>query len=90
MTTCATLASRKQSAVNDALGASLSTVIRAADHRSVGAVIVASRFQMMTPAQLTVVLITITVAVINLNEGETYAIEGRPSSCCSPPSLCLR
>ncbi|GEM_PF-4883159 len=30
----------------------------------------------MTPAQLTVVLITITVAVINLNEGETYTTEG--------------
>ena len=73
----AALANRMQSVVNIALGASLSTVILTVPVMEALALYSGQPFQMaMTPVQTVIVFITLIVAAINLNDGETNAIEG--------------
>lgn len=73
----AALANRMQSVVNIALGASLSTVILTVPVMEAMALYTGQPFQMaMTPVQTVMVLITLLVCAINLNDGETNAIEG--------------
>ncbi|WP_017903822.1 calcium:proton antiporter [Pseudomonas asplenii] len=73
----AALANRMQSVVNIALGASLSTVILTVPVMEAMALYTGQPFQMaMTPVQTVMVLITLVVSAINLNDGETNAIEG--------------
>ena len=73
----AALAHRMQSVVNVALGASLSTVILTVPVMEAMALYTGQPFQMaMTPVQTVMVLITLVVCAINLNDGETNAIEG--------------
>jgi len=73
----AALANRMQSVVNIALGASLSTVILTVPVMEAMALYSGQPFQMaMTPVQTVMVLITLLVSAINLNDGETNAIEG--------------
>src|SRR3989344_6455850 len=70
-------AHRMQSVVNIALGASLSTVILTVPVMEAMALYSGQPFQMaMTPVQSVMVLITLIVSAINLNDGETNAIEG--------------
>ena len=73
----AALANRMQSVVNVALGASLSTVILTVPAMEAMALYTGQPFQMaMTPVQTVMVLITLVVSAINLNDGQTNAIEG--------------
>ncbi|WP_313622817.1 calcium:proton antiporter [Achromobacter sp.] len=73
----AALANRMQSVVNIALGASLSTVILTVPAMEVMAMISGQRIVMaMTPLQTLMMLVTLVVAAINLNDGQTNAIEG--------------
>ena len=73
----AALANRMQSVVNIALGASLSTVILTVPVMEAMALYSGQPFQMaMTPVQTVMVFITLIVCAINLNDGETNAIEG--------------
>jgi Ca2+:H+ antiporter len=73
----AALANRMQAVVNIALGASLSTVILTVPVMEAIALFSGQPLTMaMTPVQTTMVLITLIVAAINLNDGETNAIEG--------------
>ncbi|SFI41867.1 Ca2+:H+ antiporter [Pseudomonas syringae] len=73
----AALANRMQSVVNIALGASLSTVILTVPVMEAMALYSGQPFQMaMTPVQTVMILITLLVSAINLNDGETNAIEG--------------
>src|SRR5690606_17313271 len=73
----AALANRMQSVVNIALGASLSTVILTVPLMEAMALYTGQPFQMaMTPVQTVMVFITLLVCAINLNDGETNAIEG--------------
>jgi len=73
----AALANRMQSVVNIAMGASLSTVILTVPVMEAMALYTGQPFQMaMTPVQTVMVFITLTVSAINLNDGETNAIEG--------------
>ena len=73
----AALANRMQSVVNVALGASLSTVILTVPVMEGMALYTGQPFQMaMTPVQTVMVLITLVICAINLNDGETNAIEG--------------
>ena len=73
----AALANRMQSVVNIALGASLSTVILTVPVMEAMALYTGQPFQMaMTPVQTVMVFITLIVSAINLNDGETNAIEG--------------
>lgn len=73
----AALANRMQSVVNIALGASLSTVILTVPVMEALALYSGQPFEMaMTPVQTVMVFITLIVAAINLNDGETNAIEG--------------
>lgn len=73
----AALANRMQSVVNIALGASLSTVILTVPVMEALALYSGQPFQMaMTPVQTVMVFITLIVCAINLNDGETNAIEG--------------
>ena len=73
----AALANRMQSVVNVALGASLSTVILTVPVMEAMALYTGQPFQMaMTPVQTVMVLITLVICAINLNDGETNAIEG--------------
>jgi Ca2+:H+ antiporter len=73
----AALANRMQSVVNIALGASLSTVILTVPVMDAMALYTGQPFQMaMTPVQTVMVFITLIVSAINLNDGETNAIEG--------------
>ncbi|WP_313089360.1 calcium:proton antiporter [Pseudomonas sp.] len=73
----AALANRMQSVVNIALGASLSTVILTVPVMEALALYSGQPFEMaMTPVQTLMVFITLIVAAINLNDGETNAIEG--------------
>ena len=73
----AALANRMQSVVNIALGASLSTVILTVPAMEVMALISGQRIDMaMTPLQTLMMLVTLLVAAINLNDGQTNAIEG--------------
>lgn len=73
----AALANRMQSVVNIALGASLSTVILTVPLMEAMALYSGQPFQMaMTPVQTVMIFITLIVSAINLNDGETNAIEG--------------
>lgn len=73
----AALANRMQSVVNIALGASLSTVILTVPVMEGLALYSGQPFQMaMTPVQTVMIFITLLVSAINLNDGETNAIEG--------------
>ncbi|OJF98510.1 calcium:proton antiporter [Pararhizobium antarcticum] len=73
----AALANRMQAVVNIALGASLSTVILTVPVMEAIALYTGQPFVMaMTPVQTVMVAITLIVAAINLNDGETNAIEG--------------
>ena len=73
----AALANRMQSVVNIALGASLSTVILTVPIMEGIALYTGQPFIMaMTPVQTVMVLITLIVSAINLNDGQTNAIEG--------------
>ncbi len=73
----AALANRMQAVVNIALGASLSTVILTVPVMEGIALYTGQPFIMaMTPVQTVMVAITLIVAAINLNDGETNAIEG--------------
>ncbi|GAB7532567.1 calcium:proton antiporter [Pseudomonas sp. 3A(2025)] len=73
----AALANRMQAVVNIALGASLSTVILTVPVMEAMALYSDQPFQMaMTPVQTVMVFITLLVCAINLNDGQTNAIEG--------------
>jgi len=73
----AALANRMQSVVNIALGASLSTVILTVPLMELLALYTGQPFEMaMTPVQTMMVLVTLVVTAINLNDGQTNAIEG--------------
>ncbi len=73
----AALANRMQSVVNIALGASLSTVILTVPVMESMALYSGQAFQMaMTPVQTVMIFVTLLVCAINLNDGETNAIEG--------------
>ena len=73
----AALANRMQAVVNIALGASLSTVILTVPVIEAIALFTGQPFTMaMTPVQITMAAITLVVAGINVNDGETNAIEG--------------
>jgi Ca2+:H+ antiporter len=73
----AALADRMQSVVNIALGASLSTVILTVPAMEALALYTGQPIGMaMTPLQTLMMLVTLLVAAINLNDGQTNAIEG--------------
>jgi Ca2+:H+ antiporter len=73
----AALANRMQVVINIALGASLSTVILTVPVIEASALIRGQPITMaMTPVQTVLAAITLIVAAINLNDGETNAIEG--------------
>ncbi|MBD0415173.1 calcium:proton antiporter [Oryzicola mucosus] len=73
----AALANRMQAVINIALGASLSTVILTVPVMEAIALYTGQPMIMaMTPVQTTMVLVTLIVAAINLNDGETNMIEG--------------
>ncbi|AJY48116.1 calcium:proton antiporter [Martelella endophytica] len=73
----AALKNRMQAVVNIALGASLSTVILTVPVVEAIALFSGQPFTMaMTPVQITMVTITLIAAAINVNDGETNAIEG--------------
>lgn len=73
----AALANRMQSVVNIALGASLSTVILTVPAMEAMALFTGQRIDMaLTPVQTLMMLITLLAAAINLNDGQTNAIEG--------------
>ena len=73
----AALANRMQSTINIAMGASLSTVILTVPVMETIALYTGQPFIMaMSPVQTVMVAITLIVAAINLNDGETNAIEG--------------
>ena len=73
----AALRNRMQAVVNIAMGASLSTVILTVPVMEAIALYTGQPFVMaMTPVQTTMVAITLIAAAINLNDGETNAIEG--------------
>ncbi|MGN6776457.1 calcium:proton antiporter [Rhizobium sp.] len=73
----AALRNRMQATVNIALGASLSTVILTVPVMEAIALYTGQPFIMaMSPGQTVMVMITLIVAAINLNDGETNAIEG--------------
>ncbi|HEV7319169.1 MAG TPA: calcium:proton antiporter [Ensifer sp.] len=73
----AALANRMQAVVNIALGASLSTVILTVPVMEAIALYTGQPFLMaMSPVQTVMVAITLIVAAINLNDGQTNAIEG--------------
>ncbi|PDT05800.1 calcium:proton antiporter [Rhizobium chutanense] len=73
----AALKNRMQATVNIAMGASLSTVILTVPVMEAIALYTGQPFVMaMTPVQTVMVTITLIAAAINLNDGETNAIEG--------------
>jgi Ca2+:H+ antiporter len=73
----AALRNRMQATINIAMGASLSTVILTVPVMESIALYTGQPFIMaMTPVQTTMVAITLIAAAINLNDGETNAIEG--------------
>ncbi|MGJ8515313.1 calcium:proton antiporter [Carnimonas bestiolae] len=73
----AALANRMQSVINIALGASLSTVVLTVPVIELISLIQGERIVMaLDPLQMTMVGLTLIVAAINLNDGETNAIEG--------------
>ncbi|MET0747782.1 MAG: calcium:proton antiporter [Rhizobium sp.] len=73
----AALRNRMQATVNIAMGASLSTVILTVPVMEGIALYTGQPFIMaMSPVQTVMVIITLIAAAINLNDGETNAIEG--------------
>ncbi|MGO4564004.1 calcium:proton antiporter [Rhizobium sp. 2YAF20] len=73
----AALRNRMQATVNIAMGASLSTVILTVPMMEAIALYTGQPFIMaMSPVQTVMVIITLIAAAINLNDGETNAIEG--------------
>ncbi|MBO9099019.1 MULTISPECIES: calcium:proton antiporter [unclassified Rhizobium] len=73
----AALRNRMQATVNIAMGASLSTVILTVPVMEGIALYTGQPFVMaMSPVQTVMVVITLVAAAINLNDGETNAIEG--------------
>ncbi|QRM56248.1 calcium:proton antiporter [Sinorhizobium sp. BG8] len=73
----AALSNRMQAVVNIAMGASLSTVILTVPVMEAIALYTGQPFVMaMSPVQTVMVLVTLIAAAINLNDGETNAIEG--------------
>ncbi|MBB4955300.1 Ca2+:H+ antiporter [Agrobacterium vitis] len=73
----AALHNRMQATVNIAMGASLSTVILTVPVMEAIALYTGQPFIMaMSPVQTVMVMITLIAAAINLNDGETNAIEG--------------
>lgn len=73
----AALRNRMQAVVNIALGASLSTVILTVPVMEAIALYTGQPLVMaMSPVQTVMVVLTLMVAAINLNDGETNAIEG--------------
>lgn len=73
----AALRNRMQAVVNIALGASLSTVILTVSAMEAIALIDGQPLTMgMTPVQTVMTTLTLIAAAINLNDGETNAIEG--------------
>lgn len=73
----AALRNRMQAVINIAMGASLSTVILTVPAMEALALYTGQPLVMaMTPLQTAMVAITIIVTAINLNDGETNAIEG--------------
>ncbi len=73
----AALHNRMQATVNIAMGASLSTVILTVPVMEAIALYTGQPFIMaMTPVQTVMIMITLIAAAINLNDGETNAIEG--------------
>jgi Ca2+:H+ antiporter len=73
----AALRNRMQATVNIAMGASLSTVILTVPVMEAIALYTGQPFIMaMSPVQTVMVAITLIAAAINLNDGETNAIEG--------------
>ncbi|PZU90295.1 MAG: calcium:proton antiporter [Shinella sp.] len=73
----AALADRMQATVNIAMGASLSTVILTVPVMEAIALYTGQPFVMaMSPVQTVMIAITLIAAAINLNDGETNAIEG--------------
>lgn len=73
----AALANRMQAVVNIALGASLSTVILTVPLIEILGLATGVPFEMaMTPIQTVMVLVTLVATAINLNDGQTNAIEG--------------
>ena len=73
----AALRNRMQAVVNIAMGASLSTVILTVPAVEALALVTGQPLTMaMTPVQTVMVTITLIAAAINLNDGETNAIEG--------------
>ncbi|TCL74794.1 calcium:proton antiporter [Rhizobium sp. BK251] len=73
----AALRNRMQATVNIAMGASLSTVILTVPVMEAIALYTGQPFVMaMSPAQTVMVAITLVAAAINLNDGQTNAIEG--------------
>lgn len=73
----AALRNRMQATVNIAMGASLSTVILTVPVMEAIALYTGQPFVMaMSPVQTVMVAITLIAAAINLNDGETNAIEG--------------
>ncbi|MDW9416891.1 calcium:proton antiporter [Sinorhizobium meliloti] len=73
----AALANRMQAVVNIALGASLSTVILTVPVMEAIALYTGQPFIMaMSPVQTVMVAVTLIAAAINLNDGQTNAIEG--------------
>lgn len=71
------LSNRMQAVINIALGASLSTVILTVPVMETIALFTGQPFTMaMTPVQTVMVFVTLIVGAINLNDGETNAIEG--------------
>lgn len=73
----AALANRMQSVINIAQGASLSTVVLTVPVIELVSLIQGSHIEMaLEPVQLAMVGLTLLVAAINLNDGETNAIEG--------------
>lgn len=73
----AALHNRMQATVNIAMGASLSTVILTVPVMEAIALYTGQPFIMaMSPVQTVMIMITLIAAAINLNDGETNAIEG--------------
>ncbi|HEY0122732.1 MAG TPA: calcium:proton antiporter [Rhizobium sp.] len=73
----AALRNRMQATVNIAMGASLSTVILTVPVMEAIALYTGQPFIMaMSPVQTVMIMITLIAAAINLNDGETNAIEG--------------
>jgi Ca2+:H+ antiporter len=73
----AALRNRMQAVINIAMGASLSTVILTVPAMEALALYNGQRLVMaMTPLQTVMVALTLIAAAINLNDGETNAIEG--------------